>query len=230
MKLNHLVIIPDGNRRWAKKHFKEASLGHEEGSLQFEKIYKKIVEIKIPYFSFWGASYDNLTKRSPLETENLLNIFHKQFERLLNDERIMKESINVNFIGRWQEVFKKETQEIIFKIIEKTKNNKKLVLTFLLAYNGTDEMIDAIKTIKEKDLEVNEKNIKESLWTKNLPPVDLIIRTGAGEDPHNSAGFMMWDTAYSQLHFTETLFPEFKEAELEKIINNFNLRERRHGK
>ncbi|MDD4661708.1 MAG: polyprenyl diphosphate synthase [Candidatus Pacebacteria bacterium] len=230
MKLNHLVIIPDGNRRWAKQNILEAAKGHEQGAFQLEKLYKKIVEMEIPYFSFWGASYDNLTKRSPFEIENLLRIMHDEFEKLLNDKEIIEKEINVNFIGRWKEVFNKDTQEIINKIIEKTKNNKKLYLTFLLAYNGTDEMIDAIKTIKKKNLEVTKENIKSCLWTRNLPEVDLVIRTGSGKDPHNSAGFMMWDTAYSQLYFTETLFPDFNEKELEEIIQNFNLRERRHGK
>lgn len=230
MNLKHLVIIPDGNRRWAKKKALDNRMGHEKGAESFEKLYEKIVEMKIPYFSFWGASYDNLTKRSKTEINNLLKLIHKEFERLANDDRVMENKIRINVIGRWKEIFSQDTQKLINKCIDKTKNNDKLFLTFLLAYNGTDEMIYAINQIKEKNLKVTKENIKSNLWTKNLPEVDFLIRTGADEDPHNSAGFMMWDTTYSQLYFTKTLFPNFDEKELEKAINNFNLRKRRYGK
>jgi len=230
MKLKHLVIIPDGNRRWAKKKALDGKIGHEKGAERFEKLYEKIAEMKIPYFSFWGASYDNLTKRSKTEIKNLLKLIHKEFERLASDDRVMESKIKINVIGRWKEIFPDDTKKLINECIDKTKNNDKLFLTFLLAYNGTDEMIHAINQIKEKNLKVTEENIKNNLWTKNLPKVDFVIRTGVNEDPHNSAGFMMWDTTYSQLYFTKTLFPDFNESELEKAINNFELRERRHGK
>ena len=230
MNLQHLVIIPDGNRRWAKKRLLDPTTGHQKGMEKFEKLYETIVEMKIPYFSFWGASYDNLTKRSDVEIQNLLNLFHLEFDKLLKDERVMEKGIKISVIGRWKEIFPLKTQELINKCIEKTKDNKELSLTFLLAYNGTDEMINAIKKIKENNLEVTEENIKNNLLTKDLPSVDFVIRTGVDEDLHNSAGFMMWDTAYSQLYFTKTLFPDFNKEELTEAINNFEERERRYGK
>ncbi|MFA7142062.1 MAG: polyprenyl diphosphate synthase [Candidatus Paceibacterota bacterium] len=230
MKLKHLAIIPDGNRRWAKKKILNTSLGHKKGAERFEELYESIVQMKIPYFSFWGASYDNLTKRSKIEIENLIELIHSQFEKLLKDKRIMENGINTNVIGKWKEIFPKNYQKTINACIEKTKNNKKLYLTFLLAYNGTDEMIYTINEIKKKNLKVTEKTIKENLWTKDLPKVDFVIRTGVDEDPHNSAGFMMWDTAYSQLYFTKTLFPDFNKKELTKAIHNFESRKRRYGK
>lgn len=230
MNLKHLVIIPDGNRRWAKKKALDSKMGHEKGAERFEKLCEKIAEMKIPYFSFWGASYDNLTKRSETEINNLLKLIHKEFEKLANDDRVMENRIRINVIGKWKEIFSQDTQKLINKCIDKTKNNDKLFLTFLLAYDGTDEMIYAINQIKEKNLKVTKENIKNNLWTKNLPEVDFLIRTGVDEDPHNSAGFMMWDTTYSQLYFTKTLFPDFDEKELEKTINNFNSRKRRYGK
>jgi len=230
MKLKHLVIIPDGNRRWAKKKILDIEMGHKKGADRFEKLYEKIAEMKIPYFSFWGASYDNLTKRSKAEINNLLKLIHSEFEKLLNDERVMENKIKIDVIGRWEEVFPEDTQKLINECIQKTKNNSNLFLTFLLAYDGRDEMIHAIDKIKNNNLEITEENIKKNLWTKNLPSVDFIIRTGVDKDPHNSAGFMMWDTAYSQLYFTKTLFPDFNERELEKAINNFKLRERRYGR
>ncbi len=230
MTLKHLALIPDGNRRWAKKNALSVKLGHQQGLENFKRLYEKIAEMKIPYFSFWGASYDNLTKRNKGEVINLLHLIHSGFEELLEDKRVMENKIKINVIGKWKEVLPKNTQNLITECIQKTENNENLFLTFLLAYNGKDEIIDAIKNIKKNNLEVTEQNIKNSLWTKDLPAVDFIIRTGTDKDPHNSAGFMMWDTAYSQLYFTETLFPDFNEKELIKAIHNFKLRQRRYGK
>lgn len=230
MKLTHLAIIPDGNRRWAKKHKLASFKGHEKGAETFEKILNKAVELKIPYFSFWGASLDNVTKRSKQEIVHLFKIFEKQFGRLLEDERIMKYEIKIEAIGRWREIFPKKVCDLIEKCIQKTRNNKKMVLTFFLAYNGEDEMIECISAIKEKKEKVTEKTIKKNLWTKNLPALDFIIRTGIKDDPHNSAGFMMWDSAYSQLYFSKTLFPDFNGKELEKAVMNFRERELRKGR
>ena len=117
----------------------------------------------------------------------------------------------------------------IEEAIEKTKKYNKYFITFLMAYNGTDEMLDCIKKIKEKRGDVNEKTIKENLWTKDLPPVDLLIRTGVENDPHLSAGFMMWHTAYSQLYFTNKYFPDFKEKQFEEAIKDYSNRKRRKG-
>jgi undecaprenyl diphosphate synthase len=226
MDLQHIAIIPDGNRRWAKKNSLKAIMGHEKGVDAFEKILEKSIELKIPYFTFWGASFDNLTKRPKNEINNLLKIFHKQFERLLKEERIDKEQVKIRVIGRFKEVLPKETIDLIDQCTQKTKNYNKYNLTLLLAYNGTDEIIDCIKNIKG---EVTEEKIKQNLWTHDLPPVDFVIRTGALEDPHNSAGFMMWDTAYSQLYFTKTLFPEFTTKKFEIAIDNYKQRKRRKG-
>jgi len=117
--------------------------------------------------------------------------------------------------------------------MEVTKSYNNFFLTFLLAYDGTDEMLDCVQKIakisQDKKIKISKNLIKENLWTKDLPPVDLIIRTGCESDPHNSAGFMMWDTIYSQLYFTQTLFPEFAPKEFEQIIEDYSKRERRLG-
>ena len=127
----------------------------------------------------------------------------------------------------------KKSQEAIEKAIEATKNYNRYFSTFLIAYDGTDEMLDCIQKIAKKTAgnptKITKDLIKENLWTKDLPPVDLVIRTGCEGDPHNSAGFMMWDTTYSQLYFTKTLFPEFGPEEFEKIIEDYSKRERRLG-
>jgi len=227
----HIALIPDGNRRWARKRGLAPWQGHIEGAKTLEKILEKAWEMKIPYFTFWGSSLDNITKRPRGEVKVLLSLYQKYFKRLLKEKRIFKEKVRVNIFGRWKEFFPKKLKETIFEVIKKTKNHDRYFLTFLLAYNGTDEMLEAIKKISRKKIKkIDEKILLENLWTGSLPPVDLIIRTGCEGDPHNSAGFMMWHTAYSQFYFTKTLFPDFSPEEFEKIINDYLKRERRFGK
>jgi len=227
----HVALIPDGNRRWAKKRGLPPWQGHVEGAKTLEKILKKAWEMKIPYFTFWGSSLDNILKRPKEEVKVLISLYQKYFKKLLKEKAIFKEKVKVNIFGRWKELFPKKLKEIISEITKKTKNHDRYFLTFLLAYNGTDEMLEAIKKIAKKKIKrINEKVLLENLWTGSLPPVDLVIRTGCKGDPHNSAGFMMWHTAYSQFYFTKTLFPDFSPEEFEKIIKDFSKRERRFGK
>jgi len=231
--LNHIALIPDGNRRWAKKRGLLPLQGHFEGAKVVEKILKKVLEMKIPYFTFWGGSYDNLTKRSKKEISFLFKVYEIYFKRLFKEKIIDEKKVKINVFGRWREIFPESLKKIIEKVIEKTKNYKNYFLTLLLAYNGTDEMLDCIKKIseisKKGKIKVNDNLIKENLWTGSLPAVDLIIRTGCQGDPHNSTGFMMWQTAYSQFYFTKTLFPHFSPEEFEKAIKNYLKRERRFG-
>jgi undecaprenyl diphosphate synthase len=234
---NHVAIIPDGNRRWAKKKslasfvgHQMAFSGHQKGASSAEEIIKKALEMKIPYLTIWGSSLDNITKRSKSEVNCLFKIFKEEFEKIIKEERIHKNKVRIEVIGKWRKYFPKDTIKAIEEAIEKTKKYDKYFLTFLMAYNGTDEMVDCIKKIKEKRGDVNEKTIMENLWTKDLPPVDLLIRTGCENDPHLSAGFMMWHTAYSQLYFTNKYFPDFKEKQFEEAIKDYSERERRGGK
>jgi len=231
---SHVALIPDGNRRWAKKRGLHPWIGHQVGAKTFEKVLEKSLELKIPYITFWGGSWDNLTKRPKIEIKFLFKVYTDQFKRLTKDKRTHKNEVKIDVLGRWKEILPKETQEAIEKAREMTKNYNKYFLTFLIAYDGRDEMINAIQKIvrssKDKTIKINDEMIKENLWTKGLPPVDLVIRTGCENDPHLSSGFMMWDTSYSQLYFTKTFLPEFKPKEFEEIIKDFSKRERRLGR
>lgn len=230
----HIAVIPDGNRRWARKRGFKPWVGHRAGTKSLENVLEKALELKIPYFTFWGASLDNLTERPKRETEFLFKIYTEQFKRIAKDKRVHQNKVKVSVFGRWKEILPKEVQEAIEKAIEATKEYSNYFLTFLMAYNGTDEMITAIQNIvnqaQNKTIKVTDELIKNNLWTKDLPAVDLVIRTGCEKDPHMSAGFMMWDTAYSQYYFTETFFPDFGAEEFEGIIKDFVKRERRMGK
>jgi len=229
----HIALIPDGNRRWARKKGFLPWLGHQAGTKALEKILDKALELKIPYFTFWGGSYDNLTKRSKTEVNFLFKVYTDRFRKVLKDERTHRNKMKINVLGRWREILPKKSQEAIEKAIEATKNYNRYFSTFLIAYDGTDEMLDCIQKIAKKTggnpVKITKNLIKENLWTKDLPPVDLVIRTGCQGDPHLSAGFMMWDITYSQLYFTKTLFPDFSPKEFEKIIQDYSKRERRLG-
>ena len=237
----HIVIIPDGNRRWAKKRGLPPFFSHRHGAKTAEKIFRAALDLKIPYFTFWGSSLDNIVKRPAAEIDFLFKLFERYFKRSAKDKEIHSRQIKISALGRWEKLFPEKAKKAIREAIEKTKNYKNYHLTFLLAYSGVDEMTTAIQRIASilrtsdvPNIDDNfrtsdvQKLVKNNLWTKDLPPVDLVIRTGG--EPHNSNGFMMWDTADSQLYFTETLWPEFSVEEFKKAISTYQKTERRLGK
>ena len=228
----HIVLIPDGNRRWAKKRGLPPFFGHRQGVKTTEKILKAALDLKIPYFTFWGTSLDNVIKRSPQEVNFLFKIFEHWFKKMAKSKEVHKNFVKVNVLGRWNKLFPERVKKSIRQAIEKTKNYRNHQLTFLMAYSGIDEMTNAVKQIANrkaqgKNLKIDEKLIKENLWTKDLPPVDLVIRTGG--EPHWSMGMMMWDVANTQLYFTETLLPDFSVEEFKKAIEQYSKTERRMG-
>lgn len=229
----HIAIIPDGNRRWAKRKGLSPEKGHEVAMKTVEKILEKSLELKIPYLTFWLASIDNLTKRSKKEVKFLIRVITKEIERLIEDKRVQENKIRIRVLGRFRKFFPKKVVNLIEKLIKKTEKHNLFFLTILLAYDGTEEMLEAIRRIiflaKKRTIKITKELVRDFLWTKDLPPVDLIIRTGCEKDPHNSAGFMMWHTRYSQYYFTKTLFPDLTPKEFQKAINDFLKRERRFG-
>lgn len=229
--LSHIVFIPDGNRRWAKERGMPAFFGHREGAKRFKTIADEALKMEIPCVTFWGCSVNNVVKREKKEVEFLFSIFLKNFNDLLKDKKIMKKGIKINVIGRWEEFFPKSLKQTIYKIIEKTKNNKNYNLNFLMAYSGVDEMISAVKKIADKKIpseNIDAKTIKENLWTRDLPAVDLVVRTGG--EPHWSAGLLMFDVAETRLYFAETFWPTFNKEEFKKAIEFYFSAERRAGK
>ncbi len=230
----HVAIIPDGNRRWAKKRKFTPWIGHRQGAKNFEKIAEIARDLGIYCLTFWAGSYDNLTKRPPAEVKFLKEVYRIHFSRLLKVKDIYTQKVKVNIFGLWKELLEERIKKPMEEVIEKTKTHNNRFLNFLIGYNGTSEMMEAIEKIVKKCKEnqtfkITPQLVKENLWTKDLPPVDLVIRTGLEGDPHWSNGFMMWDTADSQFYFTETLWPDFSEKEFIKAIESYSKRERRLG-
>lgn len=231
----HIAIIPDGNRRWAKKKGLFPWQGHLEGAERTEELIQASFDLKIKCLSIWGSSLNNLTKRPEKEVKVLFKIYEKYFKKLIKKKEIHQNRVKVNIIGRWSEILPKKGVEVIKELIKVTKDYDQYFLNFLVGYNGTDEMLAAIKDIakearKDKNLKITEKTLKKNLWSGHLPPVDFLIRTGSKGDPHNSVGFMMWYCANSQLYFTDTTYPDFNKKEFNKAINDFVRRQRRFGK
>ncbi len=229
----HIVIIPDGNRRWAQQKGLPSFFGHREGAKAAEKVLKTLLDLKISYVTFWGASLSNITKRSPEEVKELFAIYKKMFAKLAKDKKPDKHRIKIDILGRWRELFPSETKAPMEEVLEKTKGYDGRQLTFLMAYSGTDEMVHACKNIaqaktKDPELTIDGELLKRNLLTKDLPPVDLVIRTGG--EPHWSDGLMMWDVANAQLYFTKTLWPDFSPEECKKALEYFSRAERRMGK
>lgn len=225
---NHIVFIPDGNRRWAKQQGKPAFFGHRAGFKMAETIFDAALEKGIPYVTLWGCSIDNVTKRGPAEVAFLYKIFGLLFKRLAASKAIQKRGVHIQALGRWPDYFPADLQKTIKTALEKTKKNKAFHLTILLAYNGNEEMLSAIKKIARSKGPISLETIKQNLYTRELPPVDLVVRTGG--DPHFSNGFMMWDTQNAELYFTDKMWPEFTPEELDRALAFFAGAERRGGK
>ncbi|MDP3948992.1 MAG: polyprenyl diphosphate synthase [bacterium] len=218
-------------------------MGHREGAKTTEKLLLASFDLGIENLTFWGCSVDNVTKRSRVEVKFLMKIFEIYFRKLAKRKELHKDEIRIDILGKWREFFPEAAKKAMQSAIDETKKYKKRRLTFLMAYSGLDEMTSAIQKIanlvrknsppaprlrRAGKIKIDEKLIKANLWTKNLPPVDLVIRTGG--EPHWSSGLLMWDVANSQLYFTETLFPDFSVAEFKKALENYEGTERRMGK
>lgn len=224
----HIAIIPDGNRRWASDHGKSPIDGHTQGAEVMRVIMPHAADVGVKYVSIWGMSLDNFTKRSLTEVAGLLSLFRSEFLDLAVSDDIHTRKVKINVIGRWKEKFPLPVRSAVQKAIDATAHYTDHYLNFFLAYDGVDEMTQAIEAlVKEGVQTITREVVKQHLFTKDLPSVDLIVRTGG--EPHLSAGFMMWDVTDSQLWFTEKLWPTFSPEDLDEAIAQYGQRQRRKG-
>ncbi|PKV49489.1 undecaprenyl diphosphate synthase [Aquimarina sp. MAR_2010_214] len=226
----HVAIIMDGNGRWAKKKGLFRAIGHENGTKAVKEAVESSAEIGIKYLTLYAFSTENWN-RPKLEVDTLMKLLVNSLKKEI--KTLQDNNIKLNAIGNLQSLPEKARVELL-EVIEKTKSNTHMTLTLALSYGSREELI---KTIKEISIKVkngvisphliNESVINEHLYTKDLPEVDLLIRTSGEQRISN---FLLWQIAYAELYFTEILWPDFKKADLFEAIFNYQKRERRFGK
>ncbi|MEA2006891.1 MAG: polyprenyl diphosphate synthase [Patescibacteria group bacterium] len=232
---NHVAIVPDGNRRWAKSQGLDSWDGHREGAKRIEEIVREALRIKIKSITFWGSSEDNFEKRPLQEKKALLEVYEEYFKKLVNSDDVFDNKARINVVGKWEQQFPKKLVSILKEGIEKTKDHSNYFLNFLLAYNGSSDILAAVKAVaksfaKDENTErIDAEHFGKGLLTRDLPNVDLLIRTGVQEDPHNSAGFLMWQTQNSQYYFSDRMFPDFDVKEFQIALADYSGRVRRLG-
>ena len=226
----HIGIILDGNRRFAKRLMVKPWMGHEWGAKKTEELLEWIVEYKIKELTLYVLSIQNFFSRPKKELNYLFNLFKKELKNLINNDKIERHKIKINFIGRLN-LFDKELQELMKKIMEKTKNNKNITINLAIAYGGKEEIVDAVKKIahqiKEGKLninKINEDSFKEFLYLKSSP--DLIIRTGGEKRTSN---FLNYQADYSEWIFLDIMWPEFEKKDFVNCLNEYSKRKRKFG-
>ena len=224
----HIAIIMDGNRRWAKKNNLNTAQGHKEGAENLKRISKFANKIGIKYLTVYAFSTENW-KRSEEEVGAIMKLLKFY---ILDFFKSYDENIKVNVIGRIGDL-PKDLQKEIRSVEEKTKNNTGLVLNIAFNYGGRDEIVTAVKTITQKVLDgklkiddITENEISNSLYTAGQPDPDLLIRTSGEERISN---FLPWQISYSEFVFTDKYWPEYSNSDLLESIQIYQKRTRRFG-
>lgn len=224
--LQHIAIIPDGNRRWARKRGLPTLEGHRRGMNKGKELVAWAGKRGIRYVSAWAFSTENWN-RSAEEVSYLMNLFLEAFVREV--DAYHAQGVRMRVIGR-REGLSPTLQKGIKDTQRKTDANTGVQFNIFLNYGGHAEIVEAArKLVAEgcKPDDVTEETFAAALWTAEIPPPDLIIRTG-GEQ--RLSGFMSWPSAYSELLFLEKFFPDLEEADLDAALEEYHSRERRFGK
>jgi undecaprenyl diphosphate synthase len=225
----HIAIIMDGNGRWAKKRMLPRVEGHRRGVKTVDKIVTLCAEMHIEALTLYSFSDENWN-RPRSEIDALMKILDQYLNKEL--DRMMRENIRFNTIGRTHEL-PPSIQKLIRHSEDVTRNNDGLILTLALSYGGRQEIVDATKNIvrqvQEGSLSIEDIDfpvLESSLYTHDLPELDLLIRTSGEKRISN---FLLYQMAYTELHYTQVLWPKFTEDDLLKAIIDFQSRERRFG-
>ncbi len=218
--LQHIAIIMDGNGRWAKNRGKIRTFGHKTGARKVIEITKEASNLGLKYLTLYAFSTENW-KREKSEVDFLMKLLSQFLKNEL--KTLMENSVKFRAIGDISK-FSKNLQDVIAKTIEKTKNNDGLTQILAVNYGSKDEIIRGIKKLQFEN--ANENSLSEALDTRDFPDVDMLIRTGGEKRLSN---FLLWQSAYAELFFTDTLWPDFSREEFRKIIEEYKQRERRYG-
>ena len=226
----HVAIIMDGNGRWAKKIGKKRAFGHENGTNSVKECIDASMKLGIKNLTLYVFSTENWN-RPKFEVSDLMDLLVYTLNK--QKKSLIENNIKVNVFGDLESLNKKPKDKLK-DIILSTKKNTKLNLNLAISYGSRQELLKAIREVSNKvknniisEKNIDQKIINEHLYTRNLPNVDLLIRTGGESRVSN---FLLWQIAYAELYFTDILWPDFKQKDFFDAIENFQKRERRFGK
>ncbi|MBN1645940.1 di-trans,poly-cis-decaprenylcistransferase [Candidatus Woesearchaeota archaeon] len=224
----HVGVIMDGNRRFARKLALDPKKGHEDGAKKFKQLLEWCRELNICELTLYTFSLQNFDRPKP-EFNYLMNLFRSEYERFISDKSYSE--VRIRFLGRIR-LLEDDIQQMIKDIEAKTMNNTPFRLNFAFAYGGREEIIDAVRKmavdIRNKTLEpdrINQEVFSKYLYNPSEP--DMIIRTGGEKRLSN---FLPFQSAYSELFFTDKMWPEFEKQDFIDCIDEFKGRQRRFGK
>ena len=226
----HIAIIMDGNGRWAKQKGLLRAIGHENGTKAVREVVENCAELGVENLTLYAFSTENWN-RPKLEVQTLMKLLVSSLKKEI--KTLQKNNIKLSAIGNLTSLPSKVYKELM-EVIDKTKENNRMSLTLALSYGSREELINAVKEISLNvknniiSLEkIDESIINEHLYTRNLPDVDLLIRTSGEQRISN---FLLWQIAYAELYFTSILWPDFTKQHLYEAIIEYQKRERRFGK
>ncbi|WP_420551601.1 isoprenyl transferase [Tenacibaculum aiptasiae] len=227
---NHIAVIMDGNGRWAKGKGMQRVFGHRNALTAIRETADAASDLGVKFLTLYAFSTENWN-RPKLEVDALMSLLVTTLKKELPE--FQRKNVRVNAVGNIASL-PKSAQKILAKVIDETKNNTKITLSFALSYGSREEIVNAIKNISKKvvnnqlDIEkIDEKIINNHLYTFNLPDVDFMIRTSGEQRISN---FLLWQMAYAELYFTDILWPDFRREHLFDAIIDYQNRERRFGK
>ena len=227
--LEHIAVIMDGNGRWALKRGLPRTMGHKKGAEVVIDIAKAAKNMGIKYLTIYAFSTENW-KRSKEEVDTLMGLLRDYLSR--DFKELDKENIRIRFIGE-REMLAPDIIEKMEKLETQTQNNTAATLVVALSYGSRAEITHAVRQIGEKiksgDIlpeNIDEKTISDMLYTKDIPDPDILIRTSGEQRLSN---YLLWQLAYTEMFFTSTPWPDFTAEELRKIIETYQMRERRYG-
>ncbi len=219
---HHVAIIMDGNGRWAQKRGLPRNFGHKKGAQRLINIVKYANKLNIKYLTVFAFSTENW-KRPEQEVNYLMKLPFEFLNKL--ESEFNKLDIKISIVG-FKENLPIDVVNKINEIEEKTKNNNGLHFNVAFNYGSQDEIINTVNYLVDNNIKVNKENFSQYLLTKELPDVDFLIRT-SGE--FRLSNFLLWQIAYSELYFTDTLWPDFSNKHFDKALDEYRKRDRRFG-
>ncbi|MFC1949655.1 polyprenyl diphosphate synthase [Chloroflexota bacterium] len=221
----HIAIVPDGNGRWAERRELPRLNGHQVGAENMYRMVEYLNEYPIKYVTLYGFSTENWS-RPEEEVRGLFQILADFIERTIKD--IHQKGVKLRHLGQLEKL-PHNLQRVIKDAVELTKNNTRMTLSVAFNYGARAEILDAVHRIIDEGVparDIDEKLFDSYLYTAGLPDVDMLIRTG---DELRLSNFLIWQTTYSEYHFTKVLWPDFGKKDIDKALLSYSRRKRRFG-